>query len=52
MKLHSILRRGHGQPVPLLESARMRGNPKSWSSEKLERLLTPREMDMVLHHRV
>jgi len=30
----------------------MHGSPKSWPSEKLERLLTPMEIDQVVHHRV
>ncbi|MGA9871650.1 MAG: hypothetical protein WBQ44_10980 [Rhodococcus sp. (in: high G+C Gram-positive bacteria)] len=33
--------------VPLLETARMSGRPRTWPSEKLERLLTPGEIDMV-----
>ncbi|MBJ8339664.1 hypothetical protein JGU71_12275 [Antrihabitans sp. YC3-6] len=52
MKIHSILRRHEVQSIPLLESARMQGSPKKWPSEKLERLLTARELDQVLHHRV
>lgn len=52
MKLHSILRRHGDLTLPILESARMHGKPKSWPSEKLERLLTPRELDQVLHHRI
>ena len=51
MNLHSILHRQE-ERVPILESARMRGNPRSWPGEKLERLLTQREIDQVLHHRV
>lgn len=47
-----ILHRRHDESVPMLESARMQGNPKSWSSEQLERLLTPREIDQVIHHQV
>ncbi|SNS64116.1 hypothetical protein [Rhodococcoides kyotonense] len=46
MNFHSILRRGSAK-VPLLESARLTGSPRTWPSEKLERLLTPREIDMV-----
>ncbi|MBD0322520.1 MAG: hypothetical protein ICV72_03925 [Aldersonia sp.] len=50
MRLNSILHRGPS--VPLLKSARLKGNPKSWPSEKLERLLTPNEIDQVLRHRI
>ncbi|HEY5856105.1 MAG TPA: hypothetical protein VIW24_19235 [Aldersonia sp.] len=50
MKLSTILHRE--PPVPLLETARMKGRPKSWPSEKLERLLTPAEIEAVLQHRV
>ena len=40
MRLNAIL---HREPsVPLLESARMKGRPRSWPGEKLERLLTAR----------
>lgn len=49
MRLNSILHRGPS--VPLLKSARLKGSPKSWPSEKLERLLTPSEIDLVLRHR-
>lgn len=49
MKFHAVLRRARNNSVPLLESARMPGRPGSWPSEKLERLLTPREIDQVLH---
>lgn len=50
MKLNTIL---HREPtVPLLDSARMKGRPKSWPSEKLERLLTPAEIEAVLQHRI
>jgi len=50
MRLNAIL---HREPsVPLLESARMKGRPRSWPSEKLERLLTPAEIEAVLQHRV
>jgi hypothetical protein len=49
MRLNSI--RHKGQALPLLKSARMKGDPKSWPSEKLERLLTPNELDQVLRHR-
>ncbi|WP_187776345.1 hypothetical protein [Antrihabitans cavernicola] len=52
MKLHSILRRDAGASLPLLDSARMHGSPKSWPSEKLERLLTPMEIDQILQHRI
>jgi len=52
VKINSILRRSHGESLPLLDSARMQGKPQSWSSEKLERLLTPREIDQVLHHQI
>lgn len=50
MRLNSILHRAPS--VPLLKSARFKGNPKSWPSEKLERLLTPSELDLVLRHRI
>ncbi|MET0197139.1 MULTISPECIES: hypothetical protein [unclassified Rhodococcus (in: high G+C Gram-positive bacteria)] len=46
MNLHSILRRP-GSGVPLLESARMSGSPRKWPSEKLERLLTAQEIDLI-----
>ncbi|MBJ8348619.1 hypothetical protein [Antrihabitans sp. YC2-6] len=52
MKLHSILRRHGDSAIPILETARLQGKPKSWPGEKLERLLTPGEIDQVLHHRV
>ncbi len=44
--------RVHSHSVPLLGSARMHGDPKSWPGEKLERLLTPREMDQVRRGRI
>jgi hypothetical protein len=50
MRLNSILHRGPA--VPLLKSARMKGDPKYWSSEKLERLLTPNEIDQVRRRRI
>ncbi|WP_156376391.1 hypothetical protein [Rhodococcoides yunnanense] len=46
MNIHSILRRP-SSGVPLLETARMSGSPRKWPSEKLERLLTPGEIDMI-----
>ena len=52
MKINTILRRSRSNSVPLLASARMHGRPKSWPSEKLERLLTPFEIDQVVHHRI
>lgn len=52
MNLHSLLRREAGPAVPILASARMHGSPKSWPSEKLERLLTPMEIDQILQHRI
>ena len=52
MKFNSILRRSRGHSIPLLDSARMHGSPKSWPSEKLERLLTPFEIDQIVHHRI
>ncbi|QHE68079.1 hypothetical protein GFS60_01596 [Rhodococcus sp. WAY2] len=47
VNVHSILRRDRS-PLPLLESARLQGRPSSWPSEKLERLMTPREIEEVL----
>ncbi|NLU83130.1 hypothetical protein [Rhodococcus sp. HNM0569] len=49
MKLPSMLRRTRSEPLPLLPTARMEGRPSTWSGEKLERLLTPREIEQVLH---
>jgi hypothetical protein len=46
VNFHSILRRPSAG-VPLLESARMSGKPRKWPSEKLERLLTPGEIDSI-----
>ncbi|CAM2831192.1 Transposase [Skermania piniformis] len=47
MKLNALLSRHRSAPVPLLSSACLAGNPKSWPSEQLERLLTPSEIDQV-----
>ncbi len=51
MKLN-LLSRHRPASVPLLRSACMEGNPKSWPSEKLERLLTTAEIDQVRLHRI
>lgn len=49
MNFHLIVRKDRINHLPLLESARLQGRPTAWPSEKLERLLTPCELDQVLH---
>ncbi|MGW0176668.1 hypothetical protein ACWDUM_22810 [Rhodococcus sp. NPDC003322] len=45
MKIPDVLRPAHRNPVPLLPTTRSRGRREAWPSERLERLLTPREID-------
>ncbi|MFZ2175579.1 MAG: hypothetical protein WAW17_16390 [Rhodococcus sp. (in: high G+C Gram-positive bacteria)] len=52
MNIHSILRWDHRNSLPLLESARLKGSPSTWPAEKLERLLTPTEIEQVLRGRL
>ncbi|WP_198289419.1 hypothetical protein [Rhodococcus sp. AW25M09] len=33
--------------LPLLKTARMSGRPRTWPGEKLERLLTPQELELM-----
>ncbi|MET8873020.1 hypothetical protein ACWEO2_08410 [Nocardia sp. NPDC004278] len=63
MKLRSLLHRRHADQVPLLPAneperttakgiAAPRGRRKIVQEERLERLLTPTELDLVREHRV
>ncbi|WP_330233374.1 hypothetical protein OHA40_13445 [Nocardia sp. NBC_00508] len=65
MKLLSLLHRRHADQVPLLpaierengcrardSSASPRSVRSAAQEERLERLLTPTELDLVLHHRL
>ncbi|MFD4184174.1 hypothetical protein [Rhodococcus sp. NPDC058514] len=47
MKIPVVLHHARHESVPILESARMKGRPKSWPSEKLERLLTQGEIEAI-----
>ncbi|MGW6378866.1 hypothetical protein ACWFRB_22670 [Rhodococcus sp. NPDC055112] len=47
MKIPVVLQHARHDAVPILESARMKGRPKSWPDEKLERLLTDGEREDV-----
>lgn len=49
VKIPDVRRHARDQAVPILRSARLKGRPESWPSEKLERLLTPHEIDAVSH---
>ncbi|WP_406267259.1 hypothetical protein OH799_21985 [Nocardia sp. NBC_00881] len=64
MKLRSLLHRRHADPVPLLPaiepedghiargtSSSLRSTRTAAKEELLERLLTPTELDLVLHRR-
>ncbi|MGO4613704.1 hypothetical protein AB4305_05235 [Nocardia sp. 2YAB30] len=64
MKLRSLLHRRHADQVPLLPaiepedgqtargtSSSLRSTRTAAQEELLERLLTPTELDLVLHHR-
>ena len=51
MKLQSIIRRTSSD-LPLLKTARMSGSPRTWPAEKLERLLTPQEIDLIRRGRI
>nr|WP_169310456.1 hypothetical protein [Rhodococcus oryzae] len=44
MKIPVVLQHVRHEAVPILESARMKGRPKSWPGEQLERLLTDGEI--------
>ncbi|MEU8900773.1 hypothetical protein [Nocardia sp. NPDC048505] len=55
MKLRSFLPRRRNQDLPLLPSIEPDdGRPvkTDTTEEKLERLLTPTELDLVIHHQV
>ncbi|MET9287286.1 hypothetical protein AB0346_20515 [Nocardia beijingensis] len=66
MKLRSLLHRRPADPVPLLPAIEPEDGRKAHGAsvfpprsvrgavqeERLERLLTPRELDLVLHHRL
>lgn len=51
MKLQSIMRRTSSD-LPLLKTAKMSGSPRTWPAEKLERLLTPQEIDLIRRGRI
>ncbi|WP_433660090.1 hypothetical protein ACQPW1_46130 [Nocardia sp. CA-128927] len=52
MNLRSLLHRRHAEHVPLLPADESDGGPltRGATAEKLERLLTPNELDLIRHH--
>ncbi|MFI6171386.1 hypothetical protein ACIBCN_31740 [Nocardia sp. NPDC051052] len=52
MNLRSLLHRRHADHVPLLPADESDSGPpaRGPSPEKLERLLTPNELDLIRHH--
>ncbi|MFD6154899.1 hypothetical protein ACFWF7_17545 [Nocardia sp. NPDC060256] len=52
MNLRSLLHRRHADQVPLLPADDSDGGPpaRGPAAEKLERLLTPNELDLIRHH--
>ena len=45
-------RRDAGTALPLLQTATFDGAPATWPGEKLERLMTPREIELVVRGRL
>jgi hypothetical protein len=50
-KLFGVIHRTSSD-LPLLKTARMSGSPRTWPAEKLERLLTPQEIELIRRGRI
>ena len=50
--LQGLLHRDRSRAIPLLKTAQLKGRPRSWPSEQLERLLTPSEIELVRHGQI